>query len=293
MSWFCGRMKHYKERCENMDKFIIIADEKKDINYETAEEIKRYLASHGKCAKIVGSSAQVSEEDCFDMAIVLGGDGYVMQAAKQFAGKNVPILGVNFGTLGFLTEVEKPRIHQALKDVLEGNYEVEQRMALTGRLKKASTGEAIGLAVNEFIIAKQDFGHMITAEVYVDDQLLDTYIADGIIVSTPTGSTAYNLSAGGPVLAPGMGAIIITPICPHSLNKRSLVVSSDSRLRIEVGRTKENYQDEATIRGDGQMMWTVSTGDVIWIEKAQETFDMVHLGDVSFFERMRSKLNRN
>lgn len=276
-----------------MENFIIISDAEKDIGHETAEEIKRYLASHGKCARIVGSSAQIGKENWADMAIVLGGDGYVIQAAKHFAGEGVPILGVNFGTLGFLTVVEKPRIHEALDDILEGNYQVEKRMALTGHLEKAASGEAIDLAINEFIIAKRDFGHMITAEVYVDDELLDTYVADGVLVSTPTGSTAYNLSAAGPVLAPGMEAMIITPICPHSLNKRSLVVSSDSRLRIEVGRTKENYKDEATIRGDGQMLWTVSTGDVIWIEKADATVDMVHLGDVSFFERMRSKLNRN
>ena len=180
-------------------------------------------------------------------------------------------------------------------------------MALTGRVQKTSVGEAIGIAINEFIIGKQDFGHMITANVYVDDELMDTYVADGILVSTPTGSTAYNLSAAGPVLVPSMEAMIITPICPHSLNKRSLVVSSDSKLRIEVGKTKENYQDEAAIRGDGQMLWTVSTGDVVWIEKAKEdtkiykenkekakeTFDMVRLGDASFFDKMRSKLNRN
>lgn len=276
-----------------MENFIIISDAEKDIHHETAEEIKRHLASYGKCARIVGSSDQIEKDQWADMAIVLGGDGMVIQAAKHFAGEAVPILGVNFGTLGFLTVVEKPRIHQALDAILEGSYEVEKRMALTGCLKKQTSGEERALAVNEFIIAKQDFGHMITTEVYVDDELLDTYVADGILVSTPTGSTAYNLSAAGPVLAPGMEAMIITPICPHSLNKRSLVVSSDSRLRIKVGRTKEKYKDDATIRGDGKMLWTVSTGDVIWIEKAEATFDMVHLGDMSFFERMRSKLNRD
>ena len=135
--------------------------------------------------------------------------------------------------------------------------------------------------------------HWMSGDTKLDDELMDTYVADGILVSTPTGSTAYNLSAAGPVLVPSMEAMIITPICPHSLNKRSLVVSSDSKLRIEVGKTKENYQDEAAIRGDGQMLWTVSTGDVVWIEKAKETFDMVRLGDASFFDKMRSKLNRN
>ena len=276
-----------------MKNFFIISDAEKDLKQETAGEIKRYLESHGKYAKIVGSSSEINDKDWADMAIVLGGDGYVIQAAKRFAGAGVPIFGVNFGTLGFLTEVEKPRITQALNEILAGRYEVEKRIALTGRLQKPSVGEAIGLAVNEFIIGKQDLGHMITAKVFVNDELMDTYVADGILVSTPTGSTAYNLSAAGPVLAPTVEAMIITPICPHSLNKRSLVVSSDSKLRIEVGKTKENYQDEAAIRGDGQMLWTVSTGDVVWIEKAKETFDMIRLGDVSFLDKMRSKLNRD
>ena len=228
-----------------MKNFQIISDVEKDLHHETASEIKRYLESHEKCAKIVGSSSEVTQIDWADLVIVLGGDGYVIQAAKRFAGSHVPIFGVNFGTLGFLTEVEKPRIQKALYEILSGNYEVEKRMALTGRVQKTSVGEAIGIAINEFIIGKQDFGHMITANVYVDDELMDTYVADGILVSTPTGSTAYNLSAAGPVLVPSMEAMIITPICPHSLNKRSLVVSSDSKLRIEVGKTKENYQDEA------------------------------------------------
>ena len=259
-----------------MKNFQIISDVEKDLHHETASEIKRYLESHEKCAKIVGSSSEVTQIDWADLVIVLGGDGYVIQAAKRFAGSHVPIFGVNFGTLGFLTEVEKPRIQKALYEILSGNYEVEKRMALTGRVQKTSVGEAIGIAINEFIIGKQDFGHMITANVYVDDELMDTYVADGILVSTPTGSTAYNLSAAGPVLVPSMEAMIITPICPHSLNKRSLVVSSDSKLRIEVGKTKENYQDEAAIRGDGQMLWTVSTGDVVWIEKAKETFEPLY-----------------
>ncbi len=275
-----------------MERFYIISDGEKDINHEVAAEIKRYLEKYEKCAKIVGHSSQIDEKFQADMAIVLGGDGSVIQAAKQFAGKQLPVLGVNFGTLGFLTEVERPKIQKALEAVLAGRYEVEKRMALTGHLQKKAREDGTCLAINEFIISKQDFGHMVTASVYVDGSLLDTYVADGVLVSTPTGSTAYNLSAAGPVLAPGMEALIITPICPHSLNKRSVIVSSDARLQIEVGKTKENYIDEATVRGDGQMVWSVSTGDIIQIEKAAETFDMVRLGDVSFFDKMRSKLNR-
>lgn len=276
-----------------MDCFYIISDREKDIHHETAEEIKRYLENHSKCARIVESSAEIQDASWADMAIVLGGDGAVLQAAKRFSGEDIPVLGVNFGTLGFLTEVERPRIREALDSILAGRYEVERRMALTGRLTSRPEGELTGFAVNEFIIGKQDLGHMVTTKVYLDGDLLDTYVADAILISTPTGSTAYNLSAAGPILAPDMEAMIITPVCPHSLNKRSLVVSAGAKLRIEVGRTKEYCVDEAAIRGDGRMLWTVSSGDVIHIEKAEATFDRVRLGDVSFFDKMRSKLNRD
>lgn len=276
-----------------MEHFYIISNVEKDVNHEGAGEIKRYLENYEKCVKIVGDSSEIEDVPWADMAIVLGGDGSVIRTAKRLAGKSIPILGVNFGTLGFLTEVERPKIHQALNAVMSGNYELEQRMALNCRLDKRDGAAETHLAVNEFIIGKRDFGHMITAKVFVDGQYMDTYVADAVLVSTPTGSTAYNLSASGPVLSPDMEAMIITPICPHSLNKRSLVVSSQSRIRIEIGKTKENYVDEAAVLGDGELSGTVTTGEVVRIQKARETFDMVRLGDVSFFDKMRSKLNRN
>ncbi len=176
--------------------YYIISDEEKDRNYETAQEIKRYLEKHEKCAKIEKVSAPEGREDWADMAVVLGGDGFMIQAAKRFAGRDVPILGVNFGTLGFLTEVERPKIRKALDSILAGRFEVEKRMALSGVVRGDTCGEDASLAVNEFIIGKQNFGRMITTRVYVDDELLDTYVADAILVSTPTGSTAYSLCGG-------------------------------------------------------------------------------------------------
>lgn len=273
-----------------MNRFWIVSHGEKDINHEGAEEIKRYLENHKKCARIIGNSSEITDSFQADMAIVLGGDGTVIQAAKRLAGKQIPILGVNFGTLGFLTEVERPRIRQALDAVLAGDYELEQRMALSCRIHPDKGRD---LAVNEFIIGKRDFGHMITARVYVDDSFLDAYVADAVLISTPTGSTAYNLAASGPVLAPGMEAMIITPICPHSLNKRSLVVSSRAKIRIVIGSMKGNNEVEAAVLGDGKLLGTVKTGDAVEIGKARETFDMVRLGGVSFFDKMRSKLNRN
>lgn len=272
-----------------MKKFCLIVNEEKDTGLSVANVIKSYLEKTKNCVKIFSHREDFCLEDDTDLAIVLGGDGTVIQVAKKIAGKNIPILGVNLGTLGFLTEVEKPRMYQALDMLLSGRYSIEKRMVLSGSIE---SGVERSLAVNEIIVGKRDIGRMITTSVWVNDELMDTYVADGVIVATPTGSTAYNLSAGGPVLSPNMEALVITPICPHSLNKRSLVVSSSDSIRIQVEKTRESYVDEAAVRCDGEILWNACTGDVVYIQKAEEFFDVVCLGDVSFYKKMRSKLNR-
>lgn len=273
-----------------MDNFCLIVNEEKDAEHSVANVIKSYLEKSEKCVKIFSHREEICPEEDTAMAIVLGGDGTVIQVAKKIAGKKIPILGVNLGTLGFLTEVERPRMYQALDAVLSGRYSVEKRMVLSGSIE---SGEKRSLAVNEIIVGKKDIGRMITTSVWVNDELMDTYVADGVLVATPTGSTAYNLSAGGPVLSPNMEALVITPICPHSLNKRSLVVSSEDSIRIQVEKTRESYIDEASVRCDGEVSWTAQTGDVVYIQKAEESFDVVSIRDVGFFEKMRSKLNRH
>ncbi len=274
-----------------MKKFCLIVNEEKDKDFAVANVIKSYLEKTENCVKIVNHRDEFLVEADAAMAIVLGGDGTVIQAAKKIAGRDIPILGVNMGTLGFLTEVERPRMYQALDAVQEGRFTVEKRMVLSGAIEDGGGCER-RLAVNEIIVGKRDIGRMITTSVWVNDELMDTYVADGVIVATPTGSTAYNLSAGGPVLSPNMEALVITPICPHSLNKRSLVVSSDDRIRIQVEKTRESYVDEASVRCDGESLWNAKTGDAVYIQKAEESFEVVSIGDVGFYEKMRSKLNR-
>lgn len=180
-------------------------------------------------------------------------------------------------------------MYQALDAVLSGKFSIEKRMVLEG---ETGAGGGRSLAVNEVIVGKRNLGRMVTMSVWVNDELMDTYVADGVIVATPIGSTAYNLSAGGPVLSPNMNALVITPICPHSLNKRSLVLSSEDMIRIQVERTRESYVDEATVRCDGEVLWDVQTGDVVNIRKAEESVDVVSIRGISFYEKMRSKLNR-
>lgn len=281
-------------KVENMKQVCLIVNEEKDTEYSVANDIKSYLEKSDICVTIMSHREEVYPEGQTDMAVVLGGDGTVIRAAKKLAGKSIqgpgiPILGVNLGTLGFLTEVERPRMYEALDAVLAGRCSIEKRMVLEGVMK--SDGER-SITVNEVIVGKKHLGKMITTSVWVNDELLDTYVADGIIVATPTGSTAYNLSAGGPVLSPNMEALVITPICPHSLNKRSLVLSSEDRICIRVEKTRESSVDEATVRFDGDVLWQAQTGDEIHIQRAEETFDVISLPDVGFYEKMRSKLNR-
>ena len=289
-----------------MKNIVILVDAKKEPGLETAGEIERYLQGQVDSVHIVTDAtdiidskvadAKVSDsvdsthERDYDLAIVLGGDGTVIQAAKKVAGKGIPLLGVNFGTLGFLTDVERPKLHLALDELLSDNYTVETRMALSCEIHQNGDRRVVGPVINEFVVCKQDFGHMITTSVYVDDVYVDTYVADGVLISTPTGSTAYNLSAQGPILAPDMQALIITPICPHSLSKKPLVLSSECVIKLVIDKTKADYSDEAAIRGDGFLLGEATSGDEFIIRKSEDTFDMIHVGDVSFYEKARVKL---
>lgn len=271
-----------------MRKITILVDKKKEPGMETANEIKRYLEDEAD-SRIISEFDEIRDASA-DLVMVLGGDGTVIQAAKQVAGTDMPLLGINFGTLGFLTEVERPRLHQALDDMLAGKYEKETRIALSCEIRQGREVRTVGPVINEFVVCKRDFGHMVTTSVYVDENYVDTYVADGILISTPTGSTAYNLSAQGPILAPDMEALIITPICPHSLSKKPLIVSSACTIRLRIDRTKAAFSDEAAIRGDGMLLGEATSGDEFVIRKAAETFDMIHVGDVNFFDKMRGKL---
>ena len=272
-----------------MEDIVILVDKKKEPGLETANEIARYLEEQVRSVRIIDDVEKIPKHSA-DMVMVLGGDGTVIQVAKKVAGRSTPILGINVGTLGFLTEVERPKLHIALDELLRGNYEIETRMALTCEIHQDGGSRTVGPVINEFVVCKQDFGHMVTTSVYVDNVYLDTYVADGILISTPTGSTAYNLSASGPILAPDMEALIITPICPHSLNKKSLVVSSTCTIRLKIDRTKAAYSDEAAIRGDGMLLGEATSGDEFIIRKSDKVFNMIHVSGVSFFEKMRGKL---
>lgn len=273
-------------------KFCIIANKEKDINHEVAKKIKTYLETKGIIAIISENASSITAEEGFQMAVVLGGDGTMIQAAKDLAKLDISIMGVNLGTLGFLTEIEKDNLFPVLDEVITDDYMTQKRIALRGTAVVSGKTKDLGLAVNDFIIGKRGFGRIITISVHVNSELVDEYVADGILISTPTGSTAYNLSAGGPILSPEMEAMIITPICPHSLNKRSIVVSANDSILVKVGQTRKGFEDLATISGDGKLLSEAQTSDTIKVEMSNHRIEIVRINQSGFFERMRKKLNR-
>lgn len=280
-----------------MNKFCIITNNDKDKDYVFSNMIKEYLESQNKhCTIAKEARNHINEYDPYtdvsviepdtDCIIVLGGDGTLIQAANDLVQLNIPILGVNLGTLGFLTEVEKHNIIPVLNRLFVDDYHLEKRMMITGDIQN----HYYGYALNDIVISKRGQCRIIMIKVYINDRLVDTYICDGIVVSTATGSTGYNLSAGGPIVVPEMEGMMITAICPHTLNNRCIMVSPSDKIVLELGKCKETVQDEANAIFDGRLVTSLITGDRIEIKRAKEVTTLVKATDTSFFELVQTKI---
>lgn len=224
--------------------------------------------------------------DKTDIVFVLGGDGTLLGIARKFARHHIPILGFNLGHLGFLSEAEPDSLEDAVEKVLNGEYTVEERMMLETVVVREGRKLEQSCALNDVGIAKGSFSRLITSTLYVDDTYLGTYSGDGMIVSSPTGSTAYSLSAGGPIVSPNIDVLLVTPICPHSLNARPIILSPDDQLRIRVDATHQDIG--LTI--DGQLGFKLKVGDIIQVSRAAYSTLLVKWKESSFFEVVRKKL---
>lgn len=288
-----------------MRRFCIITNSDKAANYEMANNIVKYIEENGGQCIIMENKmstsvnirhftdvAQMPED--VECAIVLGGDGTMIQAAIDLVHRDIPIIGVNTGNLGFLTEVDKQNIEPALERLLRDDFTIESRIMLkeTEYFRQPDSKSSC-YALNDIVVSKRGSGRLITVKVYLNDELADIYRADGLIISTPTGSTGYNLSAGGPVLVPHLHATIVTPICAHSLNKRSLIVDAEDKITLEIGQTKDVGEDLATVMADGRNVGDVSTGDRLVIQVPGARTKLIKLSGIGFYERMREKLNGN
>lgn len=222
--------------------------------------------------------------------IVLGGDGTVLQAARETKMLHVPIIGVNLGTLGYMTEIEPSGLEEAMDRLIAGDYEQEIRMMLNGRVLGRDGKTAEGWALNDIVISRSGSLQIIKFNIYVNGLFLHEFNADGMIVTTPTGSTGYNLSAGGPLIEPKAKLIMLTPICPHTLNQRSIILSPEDVIEIEITHGREGQPQAVEVNFDGSQVISLSTGDRIRIVQSEKTTEFIQLNQVSFLEVLHKKM---
>jgi NAD+ kinase len=237
--------------------------------------------------EIAAAGSRLDTADQIDALITLGGDGTLLRGARWLDGKDKPILGVNLGRLGFLTSCQTEDLEAALKHLAGGDYVAQPRMALSARAIDAS-GETRKQwrALNDFVLHKGGFARVVRLNISVDGESIGTYAADGIVISTPTGSTAYSLSAGGPVVVPTVESIIITPVSPHTLAIRSLVISADGEVTVEANESPT----ELLVTVDGQVGTSFVKGEKLKVRRADNPVRIVRFPGATFFERMRVKL---
>ncbi len=227
--------------------------------------------------------------ETLEIALTLGGDGTLLSTAREVAPHGVAVCGINMGQLGFLTEIELSELAPAMERMIRGDYYLEERPMLEAVIDRPEGQIVATAALNDVVVSKGGFSRMIRLKLYIDDHLTAHYPADGLIVATSTGSTGYSLSAGGPIVSPNLKVTIITPICPHSLNTRSLVVSDKEEIRIETQATHEDI----VLTVDGQTLYNLKSGDKILVRRSPFRARFVKFHGSSFYESLRTKLRRS
>ena len=267
-----------------MKNFYIYTNHLKDGSGETTRYIRDYLNLKGcVCSDCVNEKVEG--------IIVLGGDGTMLRAAREYVSCHIPMIGVNLGTLGYLAEVEKEDIETALDSLMENRYDIEPRMMLSGIPVISGTSSNPQTALNDIVINRKGALHVINFNIYVNGRLLSTYSADGMIVSTPTGSTAYNLSAGGPIVEPRARLIMLTPVCSHTLvNNRTIILAEDDVVDIEIGQCKPGEQQEVEASFDGRCPVNLNEGDKIRIIRSDKVTKIIKLNEVSFLDTLHKKM---
>lgn len=260
------------------------------------QERTRALLEQAHIRVVCGETGKGQDDDQFpseallrevEIAFVLGGDGTLLGVARRLAAMAVPLLGINVGHLGFLTESEPAKIDETVRRVIEREYELEQRLMLEACVVRDGNVICEYVGLNDAGIGKGSFARMVTVDAYVDDVFLDTYSGDGVIVSTPTGSTAYSLSCGGPIVAPHLKVMLITPICPHTLFSRPCVIDDSQQIRLVVRATHEDLG----LTVDGQTGIKLQPGDEVLVRKSAHVTTLVKWRDRDFFRVLRQKLH--
>lgn len=279
-----------------MRHFFIITNETKDENLYYSKYIEAYLLQADSTCTVKLEYASPKElcmhskEDWIpketECILVLGGDGTLLQAARDTIASQIPLIGINLGTLGYLAEVEVKQLEQALLRLLNDEYVIEKRMMLHGVL---TCGNQIieDQALNDVVLTRRGDFQIMEYDIYVNDHLLNSFQADGIIISTPTGSTGYNLSAGGPVAEPSAQVLLLTPICPHTMNTRSIILSPEDEITIVIPDGKKQ-----TIGAyfDGSGSFTMTNKDRITVKRSKQVTQIIKLNQESFLKVLHKKM---
>lgn len=287
-----------------MNSFFIITNRIKDPGLVFTSEVMDYIKSKGKkCYNQAEDVSLVSAEgtryrytnaelipDDVDCVIVLGGDGTLIQAARDLKKRNLPMFGVNIGTLGFLTDIEKDNVYPAIDSLIEDKYESDSRMMIQGKVYRDGQLIYENNALNDIVINRNGILRVIDFDVYVNGEYLNSYSADGMIVATATGSTAYSLSAGGPIVQPNASMMMITPICPHTLNKRSIILGENDTIEIVMSDNKR-LSEERVASFDGELFVNMITGDRIIITKAEQRANFIKTSNISFLQIIKKKMS--
>ncbi len=283
-----------------MNSFFLITNHDKDIDDKMTDRIESIIKKCGKKCHVYDKNAKIENgkftdpdqvPDDTDCVIVLGGDGTLLLAARDLVGLDIPMIGVNFGNLGYLAEAEKPDIEAIINRLVTDDCYIESRIMLVGGLYRDGKLIEKNIALNDIVVGRSGNLRVNDFKIYVDDKLLNQYTADGIIISTPTGSTAYNLSAGGPIVEPTANIIVITPVCPHTLNTRSIVLSAESRIEVEICRDRHGVDDEKMVSFDGSKNLRLKSNDRIVIEKSDLDTKIVKISKKSFVEILQKKMS--
>lgn len=283
-----------------MKKYCIIYNEHKDKNMAVTRSIMDYIEAKGGTSEcficnevewnehtLAQNAPDHVEADCI---IVLGGDGTLVRAARDMAKSQIPLIGVNLGTLGYLCELERSTVYKAIDQLFEDRYETEHRMLISGQCAGQAYRENATVALNDIVIHRIGFCQVINLVVRVNGEYLTTYCADGLILSTPTGSTGYSMSAGGPIVDPKAELILITPINPHSLSSQSIVVGADAQIEVMLSKRRPELDEEAEVSFDGDRFIRMKVGDRLTVKRAEETARILKLNKLSFLQILRKKM---
>lgn len=283
-----------------MKKIAIVTNMVKDPELKTTDLIVSFMKDRGVECRVIRAfdktdiSCDEDYSECADadVTIVLGGDGTLLRVARVIAGTSVPVLGINLGTLGFLSSVEISSLERALMSLLEGDYQIEYRMFMQVSLFRASGIIEQYEALNDCVIGRSGFSRLISVKADINGDNVGIFSGDGVLVSTPTGSTGYNLSAGGPIVTPEARLLVVTPVCSHSLASRSIVVSEKDSIVLELDNGVKKLTESALVTIDGQDSTVLNIRDRLEVTGSPKSVGMIRFRDKGFFKVLNMKLNR-